>query len=169
LTRYRRFEDQRLLARLAILEAVMIPPWRLAAVSMAAVGLIAAAPAPAPAPTIYPAKGQSQAKQNKDRQECDQWAVQQTGYDPAYHAPPEQTKNKRVKGGLIGAGAGAVVGGIGGNAGKGAAIGAVTGVVAGGAKQRRENKAKNTTYAANVDGYNRALSACMSGRGYSVK
>jgi hypothetical protein len=147
----------------------MIVRLRLAVVMLAAVGLIAAKPAPAPAPTIYPSKGQSQAKQTKDHQECDRWAVEHTGYDPAYHAPPEQTEGKRAKGGLIGAGAGAIVGGLAGNGAKGAVIGTVVGGVAGGQKQKRENKAKNTTYAQNLDGYHRALSACMSGRGYSVK
>src|SRR5713101_1810338 len=32
---------------------------------------------------IYPAKGQSQAQQDKDRYECHSWAVQQTGFDPS--------------------------------------------------------------------------------------
>ena len=36
---------------------------------------------------VYPAKGQSQAQQDKDRYECHTWAVQQTGYDPS-NPPP---------------------------------------------------------------------------------
>ena len=32
---------------------------------------------------VYPAKGQSQAQQDKDRYECHSWAVQQTGFDPS--------------------------------------------------------------------------------------
>ena len=32
---------------------------------------------------IYPAKGQDQAQQDKDRYECHSWAVQQTGFDPS--------------------------------------------------------------------------------------
>ena len=32
---------------------------------------------------IYPAKGQNQAQQDKDRYECHSWAVQQTGFDPS--------------------------------------------------------------------------------------
>lgn len=31
---------------------------------------------------VYPSKGQSQAQQDKDRYECHQWAVKQTGFDP---------------------------------------------------------------------------------------
>ena len=30
----------------------------------------------------YPAKGQSQAQQDRDRYECHSWAVRQTGFDP---------------------------------------------------------------------------------------
>ena len=31
----------------------------------------------------YPAKGQSQAQQDRDRYECHSWAVKQTGFDPS--------------------------------------------------------------------------------------
>jgi hypothetical protein len=31
---------------------------------------------------IYPAKGQSQAQQDKDRYDCHLWAVKNTGFDP---------------------------------------------------------------------------------------
>lgn len=72
--------------------------------------------APPPAPTgnmiAYPARGQTQAQQTRDRGECRGWAMNQSGYDPAH--PNEWT----------------------------------TGVM--------------------VDTYNRAMSACMTGRGYSV-
>ena len=32
---------------------------------------------------VYPAKGQSQAQQDRDRYECHSWAVKQTGFDPS--------------------------------------------------------------------------------------
>ena len=35
----------------------------------------------------YPAKGQSQAQQDRDRNECHSWAVNQTGFDPARLKP----------------------------------------------------------------------------------
>ena len=38
---------------------------------------------------VYPAKGQSPDQQKKDEAECTQWAVKQTGFDPA--RPPAQT------------------------------------------------------------------------------
>lgn len=31
----------------------------------------------------YPAKGQSQAQQDRDRYECHSWTAQQTGFDPS--------------------------------------------------------------------------------------
>ena len=36
---------------------------------------------------IYPAKGQNQQQQDKDRYECHTWAVQQTGFDPSKAYP----------------------------------------------------------------------------------
>ena len=32
---------------------------------------------------VYPAKGQSQEQQDRDRYECHSWAVKQTGFDPS--------------------------------------------------------------------------------------
>ncbi|OZI62294.1 hypothetical protein [Bordetella genomosp. 11] len=73
-----------------------------------------APPPPAPSGNLiaYPARGQNQAQQTRDRSECQGWAMNQSGYDPAH--PNQWT----------------------------------TGVM--------------------VDSYNRAMSACMTGRGYSV-
>jgi len=45
--------------------------------------LLLAGPAFAQDIFIYPAKGQSQAQQDKDRYECHAGAVQQTGFDPS--------------------------------------------------------------------------------------
>ncbi|HTK01041.1 MAG TPA: hypothetical protein VL522_15535 [Bordetella sp.] len=73
-----------------------------------------APPPPAPSGNMiaYPARGQTQAQQVRDRGECSGWAMNQSGYDPVH--PNQWT----------------------------------TGVM--------------------VDAYNRAMSACMTGRGYSV-
>jgi hypothetical protein len=46
-------------------------------------GLSISSKASAAVPIVYPAKGQSQQQQTKDQGECSQWAVQQTGVDPA--------------------------------------------------------------------------------------
>ena len=130
---------------------------------------------------IYPAKGQSQEQQDKDRYECHSWAVQQTGFDPtratATYAPPttQAPQGGLLKGATRGAAVGAVGGAIGGDAGKGAAIGAASGALIGG--MRRNDYARQQQYqaqqaanydAAGRDNYNRAMGACLQGRGYSV-
>ena len=47
---------------------------------------------------IYPAKGQNQQQQDKDRYECHTWAVQQSGFDPskAYPGNPITTIHNRI-------------------------------------------------------------------------
>src|SRR5438309_5143499 len=39
---------------------------------------------------VYPARGQSQAKQEQDTYECSSWAVQQTGFNPTVPPPVPQ-------------------------------------------------------------------------------
>ena len=78
---------------------------------------------------VYPAKGQSPEQQKKDEAACYQWAVQQTGFDPAKAqapaAPPTTATGTTPGAGVRGAARGAVVGEIvGGDAGAGAAAGA---------------------------------------------
>ena len=132
---------------------------------------------------VFPAKGQDQATQNADETACYSWAKEQTGYDPMnptkYAAAPVDTSpnGDAIKGGALGAGAGAAVGAIAGNAGEGAAIGAVLGglrgrraKVQGEQKQEQQNAqaASSKNQAAETD-YNNAFSACMEGKGYTVK
>jgi hypothetical protein len=137
---------------------------------------------------IYPAKGQSPEQQSRDQYECHRWAVQQTGFDPSNPSSGSNASatNQRttpmlgrgsqpnaVRGGARGAAFGAVGGAIAGDAGKGAAAGAAVGGL-GGALRRRDQASNQTTSAnsaaaSKVNAYNRAIAACMSGRGYSVK
>ena len=132
-------------------------------------GLVAAlAPMVAEAhdPAVYPARGQSPARQDNDSYQCYRWAMGQTGYDPATGAgggPPPHSS--ALKGAAGGAAVGAIGGAIGGNAGLGAAIGAGTGAIIGGARRRKQEEQQ----AAARDAYNRAFGACMSGKGYSVR
>ena len=138
-------------------------------------------------PIIYPAKGQSAEQMEKDKFECYSWARNQTGFDPmkvptATEPPPQQkaegsTGGSAVKGGLLGAGAGAAIGAIAGDAGKGAAIGAAAGGMGG----RRASKAGQSQQqqqanqsAANqeeelMNNFKKAFSACLEGKGYTVK
>ncbi len=104
-------------------------------------------------------------------------------------APPPQAEAPQggiLRGGARGAALGAVGGAIAGNAGKGAAIGAATGALFGGFRrrdQRRRQQAQQQQYqqqqqqaqqqrnqAANQrrNGYDRAITACLTGRGYTV-
>jgi uncharacterized protein YcfJ len=122
-----------------------------------------ATPQAAPAaPVIYPAKGQSDARQAKDKNECYGWATKQTGYDPVQAAQQQQAQaaqaqqqaqaaqsqqqppqsGHRAKGAAGGAIAGTAIGAVAGDAGKGAAIGATTGALVGGARKRREATAQ---------------------------
>ena len=139
---------------------------------------------------IYPSKGQSQKQQDQDRYECHSWAVQQTGFDPSRAAPPpsaappqqEATQGGLLRGGARGAAVGAVGGAIAGDAGKGAAIGAASGALIGGFRrrdqqQRQDQEQRNYQQAQaqqqaaagqQRDGYNRAMAACLEGRGYKV-
>lgn len=127
---------------------------------------------------VYPSKGQTKEQQEQDEFACYKWAKEQTGFDPTQPmqqaaAPPPQ--GGAAKGAAKGAAIGAIGGAIGGDAGKGAAIGAGVGA-AGGAARRRKGEQQQAAsqqktkqeYDAKVDGYKRAFSACMTGRGYTV-
>jgi hypothetical protein len=125
---------------------------------------------------VYPAKGQSNEQLSKDRYECHMWAVQQSGFDPSnaqagQASPQPKQRGEVVRGGARGAAAGAAIGAIAGDAGKGAAIGATAGGLKRGFQQRDNNRNAQNQPAAPApgqDAYNRALAACLSGRGYSV-
>jgi hypothetical protein len=148
---------------------------------------------------IYPAKGQSAEQQSKDEGECQTWAKKNTGIDPlalanqasqpapvaAQAAPPPS--GQRVRGAARGAAGGAAIGAIAGDAGKGAAIGAAAGTVAGGARKRnaeaqteaanqqaqaqaqQQASAQSSNTQAQLATFNKAYSACLEGKGYSVK
>ena len=129
---------------------------------------------------VYPQRGQSPQQQARDQGECQAWAVQQTGYNPMMaQAPPPTAAAPQggvVRGGARGAAVGAVGGAIGGDAGKGAAIGAATGALLGGMRRRDQQRqvaaqeqayeSQNAQLQAN---FNRAVGACLSGRGYTVQ
>ena len=127
---------------------------------------------------VYPSKGQTKEQQEQDEFSCYKWAKEQSGFDPNQPmqqaaAPPPQGGAGR--GAARGAAVGAIGGAIGGDAGKGAAIGAGVGAAGGAARRRQaeqqqaaaQQKAKQE-YNAEVAGYKRAFSACMTGRGYTV-
>lgn len=129
---------------------------------------------------IYPKAKQSAEQQSKDKYECHEWAVQQTGFNPMQSVsteppPPTGRQPNAVRGAARGAAAGAVVGAVAGDAGKGAAAGAAGGALVGGVRRRDAEYARNQQRAqneANVQGqranYDRAVKTCLEARNYSV-
>ena len=145
---------------------------------------------PPPNTTVYayPMHNQSAAEQRRDRYECSVWAVHQTGFDPsapgvpvydrvAVQGPPPGTDT------AIGAIAGAVLGAAVSDRwdrGSGAVFGALTGAMIGSAGDAANAQANQQAMSASAReqqraitrqamDYRRALSACLQGRGYSVR
>lgn len=152
------------------------------------IAAVVAVPAVADDLFMYPAQGQSQEQQNKDRSDCNSWAIQQSGFDPSRPvgqgstAPPMYAPTTPTAGRTAarGAAVGAVGGAIGGNAGKGAAIGAATGALFGGMRRRDEEaqqqaaqqqyaQQQNAAYSQGRAAFDRAFGACLQGRGYTIK
>jgi hypothetical protein len=132
---------------------------------------------------IYPAKGQSDEQMDKDKYECYNWAKKDTGFDPmaapvtSTPAPSGQKKSGGVVKGALG---GAALGAIIGDSSKAAKRGAAAGGLIGGVRQSSSNRQteqqqqqwaqqESASYANNRNNYNRAYSACLEGRGYTVK
>jgi hypothetical protein len=148
--------------------------------------VVAVAPPPPPQRVfVYPANGQSQEQTDRDRYECHNWAVAQTGVDPsrpgAYQrviVQPATPPGSNAVGGAI---AGAIIGSIIGgprNAGAGLILGGATGAIIGSAADANAEKQAQQTQQqinqsaadgrAQADAYRRAIGACLQGRGYTV-
>jgi hypothetical protein len=139
---------------------------------------------------VFPAKGQTPEQQSQDEQACYAWSKEQSGIDPAtVKANPDSAMKAAsakvdtaahgaaVKGAARGAAGGAVVGAIAGDAGTGAAIGAVAGAAGGRrakkqAKKQAETQATqqaNAWAAGQIDTFKKGMTACLEGKGYTVK
>jgi hypothetical protein len=134
---------------------------------------------------VFPAKDQTSGQQSTDEQACYGWAKSKTGIDPAHitAAQPADSQasnsggGERARGAARGAAGGALVGAVAGDAGTGAAVGATVGAISGGAAKRRAKKdaaaqqeqQAQASIAQQKDTYNKAFSACMEGKGYTVK
>src|SRR5215472_7583779 len=155
------------------------------------------APPPPPAANIqvfaYPLRGQTAEQQDRDHDECSVWATQQTGFDPSAPGVPPHERVQVVSTGpapgtntALGAITGAVIGAAIGphwnpaptmlmGAMVGGAIGSSTDAANAQANAQAANAAaaQNRHIAATQEQraaqYRRALSACLDGRGYSVK
>jgi hypothetical protein len=141
---------------------------------------------------VYPTQGQSAEHIDRDRYECYVWAVEQSGFDPSQPtlAPHQRVEvmvapaagADTVSGAITGAVLGAVVASP-RHTGSGAVVGAVIGGVLGSASDaaraqeaqriRRGLDQYDAERLARVEqqsiGYRRALTACLEGRGYTVK
>jgi hypothetical protein len=132
-------------------------------------------------PEVYPAKGQTGQQQERDQYECHEWATKETGVDPVALAEqklatPAPAKQEGLGGAERGAGLGAAGGAMEGDPAAGAArgfgIGRMVSVVKA-KRQLREQQSVESSQAADLQGqldrYDRAYAACLTGRGYSVK
>jgi len=137
---------------------------------------------------FYPQQGQTAEQQDRDRYECYNWAVRQTGFDPSRRslspevraaAVPAPSGTAALGGAVVGAVLGAAVSSP-GHAGGGAIVGGVAGGLLGAAAEQsataeaeRYNRAQtrqaDRRYGRELSEYRRAMSACLEGRGYTVK
>ncbi|NPU84456.1 MAG: glycine zipper family protein [Syntrophaceae bacterium] len=141
---------------------------------------------------FYPKAGQTDEQQSRDHYECYNWAVKQTGFDPGRSAIPLEQRIQvvplpppgfeTVRMAIAGAVLGALIGGhrhAGGGALIGAAGGAIAGAMSDAARQEsarqmeeayaRQDQARNAQLQEQELRFRRAMSACLEGRGYTVK
>jgi hypothetical protein len=135
---------------------------------------------------VFPKRNQPPEQQQQDEMQCNSSAVEMTGFDPS--APPSAPPPSQgapagsgargaLRGAAGGAAMGAAMGAIAGDAGKGAAMGAAGGGMVGGVRGRRQGReqqaaqqqAAQQQQQGQLQAYQRAFSACMDARGYSVK
>lgn len=141
---------------------------------------------------FYAKEGQSTEQQSRDHYECYNWAIDQTNFDPSQSSLPTEERIKvvpvpppghdTVTMSIIGAVMGALIAGP-RHAADGAIIGATGGTLAGAAsdasrmeyaRQQEEayaahNRALNAQMERKGHEFQRAMSACLDGRGYTVK
>ena len=155
------------------------------------------AQAPQPPPNlqifVYPNNGQSAEQLDRDRYECNNWAVKQSGFDPSQAQVPPHERVQVVAMGpppgantVAGAANGAILGALvsppraaGGGALIGALAGAIIGASADAANQQRTEEIQQSydqrdlqvqaRFEQRSRDYRRAISACLEGRGYTVK
>lgn len=132
---------------------------------------------------VYPKEGQNEQQQMKDQQECQAWAIQQSGYNPASMASaPVYTSQGAQQGSAVKGAAGGALRGLAisavadGDEGKGAAMGAGMGAIGGRMRSRQQqaeiaaaqNRAVQEMHAQGYNSYSKACKVCLEGRGYSV-
>jgi hypothetical protein len=140
--------------------------------------------APPPQQTVYfyPELSQDEAKQDRDRYECYRWAVRQSGVDPGMtpvrSVPPPRAAVRDGAEVVAGAATGAIVGAAVSSprhTGEGLVLGAIFGTLVGAAAHEARVQSAEQAYARRqamqqvpMDNFQRAMGACMTGRGYRV-
>src|SRR5262249_20399477 len=130
---------------------------------------------------VGPLRGQSADQLRRDRYECHNWAVEQTGTAPlaapvAHEAEKDSNRAKnaeRAQRAITGARLGAAVGGIirgiqGKDPGIGMLAGAAVGAGIGAGSTKNGHTEEAPGAAQGPSDYVRALTACLEGRGYTV-
>jgi hypothetical protein len=141
---------------------------------------------------VYPSGGQTEKQLDRDRYECHNWAVAQSRYNPSdtHLAPHQRVRVVEMppagRDTAVGAMTGAVIGSsvaghrdAGGGAVAGAIVGAMIGASSDAARRRTANQvdarlsaeaqAERARLERQAADYRRAISACLEGRGYTVK
>lgn len=126
---------------------------------------------------VYPARNQSDEQMGRDKEECHAWAVKETGVDPekvatASTAPAPGNSGGGLGGAAVGAARGAMSGEAGAGAIRGIGIGRLIHAVR--ARRQMEEQHQTTTQdhqerQAQLQKYDRAFGACLTGRGYTVQ
>ncbi len=135
-----------------------------------------------PAMYFYPELAQDDRRQDRDRYECYRWSVRESGVDPGMtpvrEVPPPRAAARDGTEVVAGAATGAIVGAVVSSpyrTGEGMVLGAIFGSLIGAAAQESRVQAAEQAHARRLayqqvplDNFRRAMSACMSGRGYRV-
>jgi hypothetical protein len=129
---------------------------------------------------FYPKQGQTTEQQSRDHYDCYNWAVKQTGFDPG-QSPMASEERVRVVPmpppghdtaafAIAGAVLGALIGATGG-----AMVGAASDAARMESARQQEgayasrDRAREAQLEEKAFGFRRAMSACLEGRGYSVR
>jgi uncharacterized protein YcfJ len=128
---------------------------------------------------IFPNDGQDQDQQDMDEFQCIRIARDRTGFDPMA-TPTATTRRPETEGGAVqgaarGALLGTATGAIMGDTGRGLRAGAAAGGLMGGmrrqdsnSRQQRWAQEEAANYQRNRNNWNRAFTACMESRGYTI-
>jgi hypothetical protein len=126
---------------------------------------------------VYPTKNQSDEQMGRDKEECHDWAVKQTGVDPVTMAAQPPASSRSGGGGAAGGAAmGAARGAMSGEAGAGAMQGVGIGRLVHAIRARRQMEEQQDAQGkeqqqrqTQLQKYDRAYGACLTGRGYTVQ